>query len=708
MNKRDMNVTATSARLLLAALCLPFPMTDFADTTQAQIPEGVDISGWSCKYCAFEEGWSGEVEGGAGYVSDDSYKFGEYNGLQDKGAYPVANGWARYRDENADYFDVRARDLGLDTRSINMEGGRQGAYKLYLDYHEIPHYISDSAKTPYRGNGNDSLRLPGGWVPAGSTAGMTQLNADLEGVDLDTKRKRLGLGIDFIPARKWETAVSVHHEVKDGQIGTAGSFFFNAAQLVQPVDYVTDEVNASATYTTRKWQTKLAYYGSFFSNNNDALKWQNAYNPIVPGQDAGQLALPPDNHFNQVLLSSGYQLSERTRINGDIAVGRMEQNEDLLKATLNPNIVVSLPESSAHARVDTLTANLKVDSAVTSKLRLNAAYRYNDRDNKTPSENWDWVSNDAVVSTARKNLPYSFTNNTFNLGADYRIDKVTKLGAGYDYEIKDRTHQEVNRTKENTLWGKVGVRARDNIDFSFRAAHADRSNSDYHAVDDTQPPENPLMRKYNLADRKRDSASLNAGIILRERVNLGMGIDIAQDDYSNSDLGLTKSREATFNTDASVIVTDATSLHVFASWQRIESRQSGSAAFSTPDWSAKNNDSFDSYGVGVKHQLIKDKLDIGADYVFSRSTGEVNVDNGAPGGDFPDLKTDLNTVKLYADYHVKENLTLHTAYWYEHYDSKDWMIDGVNPDTIPNVISFGEDSPSYNVHAVMMSARYRF
>jgi MtrB/PioB family decaheme-associated outer membrane protein len=339
---------------------------------------------------------------------------------------------------------------------------------------------------------------------------------------------------------------------------------------------------------------------------------------------------------------------------------------------------------------------------------LNAAYRYNDRDNKTPTENWDWVSNDAVVSTARKNLPYSFTNNTVNLGADYRIDKVTKLGAGYDYEIKDRTHQEVNRTKENTFWGKVGVRARDNIDFSFRAAHADRSNSDYHVVDDTQPPENPLMRKYNLADRKRDSASFNAGIILRERVNLGMGIDIAQDDYSNSDLGLTKSRDATFNTDASVIVTDATSLHVFASWQRIESRQSGSVTYSTPDWSAKNNDSFDSYGVGVKHQLIKDKLDIGADYVFSRSTGEVNVDNGAPGGDFPDLKTDLNTVKLYADYRVKENLTLHTAYWYEHYDSKDWMIDGVNPDTIPNVISFGEDSPSYNVHAVMMSARYRF
>ena len=708
MMKRDMNVTTTGGRWWLAALCLPFSTGVLADTTQAQIPEGVDISHWTCKYCAFEEGWSGEVEGGAGYVSDDSFKFGEYNGLQDKGAYPIANGSARYRDENADYFDLRVRDLGLDTRSVGMEGGRQGTYKLFLDYHEIPHFISDSAKTPYRGNGNDSLRLPPNWVPAGSTAGMTQLNADLQGVDLETKRKRLGVGLSIIPARKWETAVTVRHEVKDGQQATAGSFFFNAAQLVEPIDYVTDEVDVSTTYTTRKWQTKLAYYGSFFNNRNDSLKWQNAYNPIVPGQDAGQLALPPDNQFNQILMSSGYQLSERTRVNGDVALGRMEQNEDLLKATLNPNIAVALPESSAHAKVNTLTANLKVDSAVTGKLRLNAAYRYNDRDNKTPSKNWDWVSNDAFVAATRKNLPYSFTDNTLNLGADYRVDKVTKLGAGYEYERKDRTHQEVNRTKENTFWGKVGVRARDNIDFSFKAAHANRSNSDYNAVSDTQPPENPLMRKYNLADRKRDTASLNAAIILHERISIGMGVDLAQDDYSNSELGLTESREASYNTDASVILTDVTSLHLFASWQRIKSKQSGSQTFSTSDWSAKNNDSFDSYGIGVKHQLIKDKLDVGADYVLSRSTGKVNVDTGAPGAEFPNLKTDLDSVKLYTDYHMKENLTLHAAYWYEHYNTKDWMLDGVNPDTIPNVISFGEDSPNYNVHAVMMSVRYRF
>jgi hypothetical protein len=189
MIKRDMNVTAASGRVLLLALGLPFSTYSAAGgTTGAEIPEGVDISGWECEYCAFEKGFSGEVEVGAGYVSDDSYKFGEYNGLHDDGPFPIGNATARYRDENANYLDLRVRDLGINTRSADIEGGRQGKYKLFLEYDEIPHYISDSAKTPYRGN--DTLRLPSNWVTAGSTAGMTELGASLH--DADLKRSASG------------------------------------------------------------------------------------------------------------------------------------------------------------------------------------------------------------------------------------------------------------------------------------------------------------------------------------------------------------------------------------------------------------------------------------------------------------------------------------------------------------------------------------
>jgi MtrB/PioB family decaheme-associated outer membrane protein len=702
MMKRDVKLTTAGTRWLLALWCLPCVTVGAADT------DGVDTSAWVCEYCVTEKGYSGEVEGGVGAVSDDSFKYGEYNGLEDEGAFLIGSATARYRDGKAGYLDLRIRDLGLDTRSVDIEGGQQGSYSLFLNYDGIPHNISDSASTPWLGSGSATQTLPSGWVDGGTTSGMTQLTTSLRDVELETLRKRLGIGATFIPADRWETAINVRQEIRDGQQRSAGSFMFNSAELVQPIDYVTDEVDVSGTYTTSKWQTRLAYYGSFFNNHDESLTWDNAYNPLSPGADSGQLALPPDNRFHQFLLSSGYQMSERTRVSGDVALGRMEQDEALLAATINPNLAVSLPRQSADARIDTVTANLKVNSAINDKLHLNAAYRYNDRNNETSSSLFDWVKTDTFMAQARSNLPYSFTDHNVNLGGDYRYDKRIRLSAGAEYASKDRTNQEVDRTAEDTGWGKVSVQVRDNLDVALKAAHSERDATGYHAVPEVVPAENPLMTKYNLADRSRDSGSIQAGYTPHERVSIGLNADYSQDNYTKSVLGLTDSRDISVNADTSVVLSDATSMHVFAGWEEINSEQVGSQAFATSDWFAKNEDTITSFGIGVKHQVIKDKLDVGADYALSHSTGEVSVVTGSPGAEFPDLKTDLDTVKLYADYRMKENLSLHAAYWYESYDSKDWMLDGVDPDTIPNVLGLGIDSPGYDVHAVMLSLRYRF
>jgi len=672
-------------------------------------PPAVDTSNWKCKYCAFEEGFSGELEAGAGHVSGDSFKFGEYNGLQEQGGFFVGNATARYRSEDATYLDLLFYDLGLDSRSLRVEGGRQGSYKLFLEYDEIPHYISDTAATPYRGTGSETLSLPAGWVEAGSTAGMSALSGSLRDVDLHTKRKRAGVGLAFIPRSNWETAVKYRHEVKEGKMATAGAFFFNAAQLVEPVDYVTDQVDASVSYSATNWQARLAYYGSMFNNKDQSLLWQNAYTPLIAGADEGQLALAPDNQFHQIVLSGAYQLSERTQTSADLAVGRMEQDEDFLPATLNTSLLVpTLPRNSADAEVDTLTANFRLVSAVTDKLRLNAAYTYNDRDNDTPQSSYSWVTTDSFVGAPRTNQPYSFTQSVLKLSGDYRIDKSTKVAAGYDYDRNERTRQEVNTTRENTVWGKLSKSVRENLDLSLQFAHAERNNSPYKTVPDIDPEQNPLLRKYNLADRTRDSAEFHANVIPHQRVTLGVAVDFARDDYSRSELGLTEGREVGLNADASVLLTDKTSLHFFAGQERIKSKQAGSQTGSLPYWFARNDDTVTSAGIGIAHQLIVDKLDVGADFTAMRTTGKIDVDGGTAQPPFPDLKTDLDSLKLYANYRLRENMTVHAAYWYENYNSKDWHLDGVAPDTIPNVLSFGAESPDYEIHVVALSLRYKF
>jgi len=668
-----------------------------------------DTTQWICKYCKFEKGWSGDIDLGLGYVSRDSFKFGEYTGLNKEGGFLVGNGSARFRGEDATYWNIDASNLGLDSRSLSAEGGKQGTYKLFLNYKELPHFISDSALTPFSGTGGNTLTLPPGWIAAGSTDAMSALTGSLHEADLDTKRKRLGVGVSLIPTTDWQYAINFRHETKEGTQRIAGTFLFSSAQLVLPIDYATDQLDASASYSGSKLQARFAYYASTFRNSNDFLTWQNPYTPVVAGATFGQLALPPDNQFHQILASAGYQFSDRTSATADIALGRMTQDESFLAATLNTSLSQTLPRNSLDGQVDTTNANLKIVSAVTDRLRLNAAYTYNDHNDKTPQAAYLWVTTDSFVNPLpRTNLPYSFTQKTLKLSADYRTAERIKTSIGFDNDTHERTFQEVDKTRENTIWGKLITRNLNNVDLSFKVAHSMRDTSGFQVVPGIDPPENPLMRKYNMADRTRDTAGVRADVAASETVNVGFEFNYANDDYSNSTVGLTGSNDVSFGGDASVIFTKQTSLHFFLNHEEINSKQAGSQAFSTPDWTAENNDTVDTAGIGVKHTVIANKLDVGADYTTSRSHGEIKVNTGAPSAAFPDLVALLDSAKLYATYHLKDNISLHGAYWYESYNTKDWMLDGVTPSTIPNVLTFGEQPPSYHVNVITLSVRYRF
>lgn len=675
----------------------------------------VDTSQWKCKFCAFQEGWSGNLDLGLGYVSRDSFKFGEYTGLNEQGGFPVGNGDARFRGEDARFLNIDASNLGLDSRAVRAEGGKQGRYELFLDYKELPHFISDSAVTPFLGTGGNTLTLPAGWTAAGSTGSMVDLPGSLHEVDLETKRKRLGLGVTLIPATDWKYGVTVRHETKEGTQRFAGTFLTtSSAQLVMPVDYETDQIEAFASYTGKALQARFAYYVSNFRNGNDSLTWTDPFTPapfappFTTGATTGQLALPPDNQFHQILASAGYQFSDRTSASADIALGRMTQDESFLAATLNTPSP-ALPRNSLDGKVDTTDASFKIVSAVTDRLRLNASYAYNDRDNKTPQAAYTWVTTDSFVNpVTRTNLPYGFTRKTLKLSADYRTTERIKASVGFDNDTHKRTFQESDKTRENTFWGRIVTRNLDNVDLTFKVAHGVRDNSGYAVVPGIDPPENPLMRKYNMADRTRDSAGLRADVAAGERVNVGIEFNYANDDYSNSTVGLTSSDDVNFGGDASVIFTKQTSLHFFLNHEEINSKQAGNEAFTTPIWTAENNDTVDTAGIGVKHTVTANKLDVGADYTTSRSRGQVKVDTGAPSAAFPDQVTLLDSVKLYATYRLKDNISLHGAYWYERYDTKDWMFDGIAPGTIPNVLTLGEQPPSYHVNVIMLSVRYKF
>ena len=105
---------------------------------------------------------------------------------------------------------------------------------------------------------------------------------------------------------------------------------------------------------------RLAYYGSIFTNDDDALTWANPYLPLVPGATMGERALAPSNEFHQLVLSAGFRSNKRTHATADVAFGRMTQDEAFLPYTVNSSLTTQpLPRSSLDGRVDTLTGNLR-------------------------------------------------------------------------------------------------------------------------------------------------------------------------------------------------------------------------------------------------------------------------------------------------------------------------------------------------------------
>jgi MtrB/PioB family decaheme-associated outer membrane protein len=671
----------------------------------------VDTSQWKCESCPFEkEGRSGTLEAGVGAVSDDSAKFGDFNGLQKKGAYLALGGNVRYRGDNGVYGNVTASDLGLDTRSIGFDGGREGLYTLKLGYAEIPRHQADGAMTPFLGNGGSSLTLPGGF-PAVDTASMP-LATTLQPIDVSSKRSRWDASFAWVAGEQWSTQLSLRRDVRDGMQRFSGSFFTSASQMVAPLDQTTDQLEVSTTFASRRLQASLAYQISLFRNGEPSLTWANPFTPVVFGSDSGQLALAPDNQFHQIVASAGYQVTPTIRASGDIAFGRMTQDAAFLPITANSSLaatVPALPAQSLHGRADTFNAGARVTAAPAEGLRLNASYDRNVRDNKTPSESYPAVSTDMFLGAiSRSNQPFSFTQDRFKLGADYRGPGSLRSAVGVEQDDRERTLQEVVTTRETTLWGREQAQATDNLSLALKLAHGQRDASTYGIAAWIEPPQNPLMRKFYLADRRRNTASARADATLVEGVNVGLGVDYSNDDYSHSTIGLTDGRSLSVGVDFSAAISDQTQLYGFVQSERIRSNQAGSQVFALPDWTARNEDKTDTVGFGIKQLAMKGKLELSADAVFTRMRNDISVDAQVLSPAFPPVKTSADRLRLRAVYRVQDNLSLVGSWWYERYESQDWHLDGVYPATISNLLAFGDQPPRYRVHVLQFAVRYRF
>jgi MtrB/PioB family decaheme-associated outer membrane protein len=672
----------------------------------------VDTSQWKCTSCPYPKGTTGSVDGGVGTVTEASQKFGDYTGLDRKGGFAILDGTVSHRGDDGYYADLWGADLGLDTRRLSGIAGREGQYSLSLGYAEIPRHLTEGARTPFVGNGGRVLTLPPGF-PAADTASMP-LGGTLQPIDTGFKYKRLDLGGSFIGGEGWSANLILRHDERDGTRPAAGSFFSTASQFVAPVNEKTDGAELTLAYATRQLQATVSYQFSSFRNEDSGLTWSNPFFPVVPGATTGQLALAPDNQFHQLRGTAGYDISPTIRATGEVAWGRMTQNDAYLAPTENPLLaptVPPLPAQSLDGKIDTFNAAVKLTATPMQGLRVTGSYDRDSRDNDTPVRSYPTVTTDMIVGTTpRSNTPFSFTLDRFKLIGDYGggLPGNARITGGAEYDMRERTYQEVVTTRETTLWGKVAAQPTEKMSTWLKLAHSWRDNSVYGTSVWFGYAENPLLRKFYLADRRRNSIEGRLDYAISETISLGFSADYADDDYEDSTVGLVSARTANIAVELLAAFTERTQGRAYFQTQSIRSQQNGSEAFAAPDWTGRMKDKFDMLGVGVKHQVTPNKFDIGADLTVSRSRSDVAVDNLLAAPPFPTAETRLDAFTLYGTYILKDNLSITGSYQYERYDSQDWRFDGIGPATVFNLMALGMQPPNYSLSVFRVVLQYRF
>ncbi|QYJ87385.1 MtrB/PioB family decaheme-associated outer membrane protein [Shewanella mesophila] len=660
----------------------------------------VKFDKWACKRCAIDTGVSGTVGVGVGY--NDS------NDIHSANAFAAENEFAgkvdadvRYTNKSGYRATVEAQDLGMENGRLDVNTGKVGQYKINLNYRQIATYDTDSAMTPYLGVSGDHLTLPNNWQTAGSSQDMSQLYSSLNPTELSLKRKRAGLGFEYQAEELWSTYINYQREDKEGLKQASGSFFNQSMMLAEPVDYTTDTIEAGVKLKGDNWFTALNYSGSSFKNQYSQLTFDNVFNPTFGAQTQGVMALDPDNEAHVVSLMGQY-VAGKTIMSGRVHYGQMTQDQ----AFVTSGYGYQTPAEALDGKVDMNGVNLKVVSRINSTVRLNASYDYSDRDNKTNVEQWTQISINSTTGKVAYNTPYDITTQRGKLGADFRLSRGMNLEAGYDYRRDERSYQDRETTDENTLWTKFRISAFNNWDMWIKGSYGERDGSEYQASEWTSSESNDLLRKYNLADRKRTMVEARVSHTPIDALTIDFGARYALDDYNETQIGLTESKDLSYDANISYLINDDMMVNAFYNRQNIDSEQAGSTNFSAPNWFGVVEDQVDVIGAGFSYNnLLENKMRLGVDYTYSDSSSNTQVTQGIS-GDYGDYSAKVHNINVYGQYQATEKMALRLDYKMENYKDND-PGNSIAPDGIWNVVSFGANSHDYTAHLIMLSMSYK-
>ncbi|MGL5048149.1 MAG: MtrB/PioB family decaheme-associated outer membrane protein, partial [Shewanella sp.] len=257
------------------------------------------------------------------------------------------------------------------------------------------------------------------------------------------------------------------------------------------------------------------------------------------------------------------------------------------------------------------------------------------------------------------------------------------------------------------VWARLRVNSFETWDMWVKGSYGQRDGSRYQASEWTSSETNSLLRKYNLANRDRTQVEARISHSPIDSLPIDVGARYAFDDYSETVIGLTESKDTSYDANISYMITADLLASAFYNHQIIESDQAQvGSKDGAPTWFSSIEDTVDVLGAGLSYNnLLENKLRLGVDYTYSDSDSNTQVRKDIT-SDYGDYFAKVHNINLYAQYQASEKMALRLDYKVENYKDNDAAND-IAVDGIWNVVGFGSNSHDYTAQMIMLSMSYK-
>lgn len=623
-----------------------------------------------------------EISLGAGYVSHDNRRFGQYSGLRDAGLYGLIDlSLVSLNKESGTWTKLYGRNLGLDNRELLLDIERQGNWRYFVGFNQGVRYEPYVVNTALTGIGTTQQTV--------GTAGGKRP------VDLEMTRDQLSAGFDQTFGGNNGFRLRYTHEDKQGaRLYGRGSTAAGSPTptflefLTEPISRSTQTLEASMSHTGKTLQVSGGYYGTLFVNHAERLDVVGGAAALSGGATPfTPMSMPLSNDSHQVFLTGGYNVTQRTRATFKTSRTIARQNENFIAA----GAPLAGAPTSLNGRVDTTLGYLDLSSFEFDRLDLQANVRYEDRDDKTPLAQYLTAAapNANLAGTNGFNKPRSWRSLKSKLEAGYQLPMGFKMVGGWELDQQKRNVPEPYRrvdfraeTDEATSRLELKRMLAESVSGSVAYSRAKRTGSDY--VADTfdmsstsagiQPSAavNPLI----WADRERATWKSSIDWSPLDELSLHASYEHSDDQYSGRAMGPREGKRGFYSVDASYALSDRWQASLWVTQEDTHARQStqvNPTLASTQVWQANLRQLGQGVGAGLRGKL-RSGIELGADVSHHRDEAEQHMTalTGNAINSLPDYYYALTEVRAFTNYPIAADSGVRLDYVYHDWRTNDW------------------------------------